>query len=202
MLVAAAMFWPAAGKACAQSTSAPGVEEKSVKGDTSEYGQVKGTSRNPYREWLQTFLALAVVVGLIFALRYLLRRFARPTGPARVSAAIDVLTRVNLSGKHQLILVRLGKKLVLLGAGAEGLAALSEVSEPHEVADLLKAVESGSSEPFAGIFRRKAERFSGGRDENDSSGGESADTGASGAVRSVSEKLRSRLSGEIEKENQ
>ena len=85
---------------------------------------------------IRTLLALAVVVVLIVGLRIVLRRLRgssiAPAGP------MSVLARKSVSARQQLLLVRLGKRLVLVGSGPEGMAALMEVSDADEVADLIR----------------------------------------------------------------
>lgn len=120
--------------------------------------------------WLQLLLALALVVGLIFLARFLLRRFggtAKFTGGSRV---VEVLARTALTPKHQVFLVRLGRRLVLVGAGPEGLAALAEVTDPDEVAKLAADVEASKPGAFADIFRRKTQQA----DESGGDAGQSA----------------------------
>jgi flagellar biogenesis protein FliO len=92
--------------------------------------------------WVRTLLALAAVVGLVLLARWLFRgaagRGGRPAG--RRASPLQVVARTGLSGRHQLFLVRLGERLVLVGAGPQGLATLSEVTDPAERDRLLEAL--------------------------------------------------------------
>lgn len=89
---------------------------------------------------LQTLLALAVVVGLIFATRLLLRRLG-PGRSAGRSAALEVVAAVRVSARQRLLLVRLGERLVLVGSGAEPMIRLAEITDADEVSRLLKLVK-------------------------------------------------------------
>ncbi|MDY6913677.1 MAG: flagellar biosynthetic protein FliO [Planctomycetota bacterium] len=121
--------------------------------------------------WLQTVLALAVVIVLIFLARWLLRRVGAVTGTGRSAGLIEVLARSSLSPRHQLFLVRLGQRLILVGAGPQGgLAALTEITDQAEVSRLVEVARGG------------------GRPEVDSS------------VREVAQKIRSKLSAESTKD--
>jgi flagellar biogenesis protein FliO len=98
-------------------------------------------------DWVRTGLALGLVVVLIFLTRGILRRLG---GPVRVGRrqVIEVLARTSVSPKQQLLLVRLGSRLVLVGVGPSGMAALSEVRDPGEVHELMKATgAAGDGDP-------------------------------------------------------
>ncbi len=101
---------------------------------------VGGRTKPGFGPWLQTLVALAIVVVAIFATRLLVRRLARRSGPGGSGAVLDVLARMPISGREELLVVRLGRRVVLLGRGREGLTTLSEVSDADEAASLLEAV--------------------------------------------------------------
>jgi flagellar biosynthetic protein FliO len=100
--------------------------------------------------WLRTAGAMALVIGLIFLARYALRRFAPSAGKVTSGGKVEVLARTNLSARQQLCLVRMGRRVLLIGSGPEGMRTLSEVSDPAEVADLLgeagKATKEGATQ--------------------------------------------------------
>jgi flagellar biogenesis protein FliO len=93
--------------------------------------------------WWQTLGALAVVVAAIFAVRLVLRRLAGTVGMRRSGQPIEVLARATIGSRQQVALVRLGRRLVLVGSGPSGMSPLAEVSDPAEVADLLEQVRCG-----------------------------------------------------------
>jgi flagellar biosynthetic protein FliO len=149
------------------SATQPGPEEKPLApavrpaGGGVEDRSLKSAGGSGAWDWLRTILALALVVGLIFLARHLLRRFgvpvrARPAG----GDVMEVLARSPVSQRQQLLLVRLGGRLVLVGAGPSGMSALCEVTDAQEVQSLLKAIEQSKGGAFADIFRRKSKEFS------------------------------------------
>lgn len=88
--------------------------------------------------WAQTLIALGVVIALIFAVRWAIRRFGvRPAGIARRSDMLAVLASRGLPGRHQLHVVRFGRRVVLIGATPSGLRRLAEVTDEHEAAEWL-----------------------------------------------------------------
>ncbi len=92
---------------------------------------------NQWLPWVRTFVALAVVAALIVLVRLLLRRFGDPGRPGRRERALEVLSRVSVGGRHQLLLVRMGERIVLVALSPSGVRALSEVTDAEEVSRLL-----------------------------------------------------------------
>ena len=98
--------------------------------------------------WVRTLGALAAVVALIFLVRIVLRRLGPGARTRPLPDAVEVLARTTVSARQQLLLVRLGRRLVLVGCGPEGMTTLSEVTEPEEVSALL--AQKGGARPKAG----------------------------------------------------
>ena len=130
------------------TSAAPPATQGAAAGDTSGK-QVPPRQQAPgnagsLMDWLRMVLALAVVVGLIFVTRWLLKRAGAAAGITAGGRAVEVLARSPLSSRHQMYLVRMGRRLLLVGSGPEGLRTLSEVTDQQEVQDLLKAVAAGA----------------------------------------------------------
>jgi len=155
-----------------------------------------GRSGGPLTGLAQTLGALALVVALIFLVRYLLRRFGGASGSPGRSEAIEVVARTVVAPRQQLMLVRLGQRLMLVGAGSGGFSALGEVTDPREVAELLKTAAESKRGAFAGIFKRKSDELA--RTVGMTIKGGSAGDDAS--ARDVTEKMRRRLSAQEDSE--
>jgi flagellar biosynthetic protein FliO len=108
--------------------------------------------------WLRPLGALAVVAGLIFAVRWLLRRWAG-SGPAGQAGPMEVLARASVAPRQQLLLVRLGKRLVLIGAGGGTMTTLAEVSDQAEVDELMQSVKAAHGAGLAGLLMRQKKGF-------------------------------------------
>jgi flagellar biogenesis protein FliO len=115
--------------------------------------------------WLRTLGALAVVAGLIFAARWLLRRW-HLAGPAGQAGPMEVLARATVSPRQQLLLVRLGRRLVLVGAGGGTMSTLAEVSDQAEVDELMQSVKTVKGAGLAGLLTRRKEGFNAENAEN------------------------------------
>ena len=95
--------------------------------------------------WLQPLAALGIVIGLIFLTRWGLRRIGLVRHLGGRNNVLQVLATTSLSPRHQMFLVRMGERLVLVGSGPGGLARLAEVTDPDEVAQLLAAAGNGEA---------------------------------------------------------
>jgi len=101
----------------------------------------------------QTLGALAVVVGLIFAAKWLLSRY----GGGRVrrgGGVIEVLTKTAVSARHSVMLIRVGSRLLVVGAGGDGMNTLTEINDPEQVSELLGAVKRAEAESLSNSFAR------------------------------------------------
>jgi len=77
---------------------------------------------------LQTVLALALVVGLIFAIRYVMRRFGTG-GSGGPADAMKIVARRSLSSRHQAVIVQVGTRRLLIGLGPTGMDTLADVTD-------------------------------------------------------------------------
>lgn len=77
--------------------------------------------------------SLAVVLGIFFAIVWVLRR-ASPNGFGTLpGAAFEVLGRAALANRQQVHLLRCGNKILLVSVTATGAQTLTEITDPSEV---------------------------------------------------------------------
>jgi flagellar biogenesis protein FliO len=77
--------------------------------------------------------SLAVVLGL-FAIVVWFARRANPKGYATLPGeVVETLGRAPLSGRQEMHLVRVGKKLLLLSVTQTGAETLTEITDPAEI---------------------------------------------------------------------
>jgi flagellar protein FliO/FliZ len=76
----------------------------------------------------QLTLSLLVIVGLIFALSWLLKRF-RIAG-SRSRGEIVILDGLAVGPRDRIVLFAVGRSQVLVGVGASGMVALTPLAEP------------------------------------------------------------------------
>jgi len=149
VLAAAPSLWADAGD---------GPETRRVtRNDDMEGRRVGRGAPSTLWDWVRTVVALGVVVALIFAIRWALRRWGAPAGAAPGGGPLDVLARRSLSAKHQLYLVRMGDRLLLLGGAGDALRTLAEVTDEEEAAALLDSLERAKTGPPGGDRQRPKE---------------------------------------------
>ena len=123
---------PASRSAVGQTETRP---VKPARPDALESQRVGRDGGSSVWGWLRTLAALAVVVGLIFGIRLVLRRLGPGAKTVAGPDALKVLARSSLSTRHQLYAVRFGRRVVLVGMGPEGLTALGEITDADEIAE-------------------------------------------------------------------
>lgn len=114
-------------------------------------------------------LALGVVIGLIFLLRWGGRRLYGASVSVGSTSAVSVLSRSIISPKQHVVLVQVGRRVLVLGDNGTQMRTLAEVRDPDEVAELVgltvqrKAQFGGRS--FSALFRRQERRYDGLEDD-------------------------------------
>jgi flagellar biogenesis protein FliO len=99
---------------------------------------------------------LVVVLGVIAAITVLARRWQSRRGVPGSSEGITLLARQHLSTRQCLWLVRLGRRLVLLGVSPERIQPLVEVADADEAAAIVSSIESRRAGSFSASLARFA----------------------------------------------
>ena len=144
LLITAVVLCVSASAQTTQPTTRAGVSDVSKRlVGPSEGKRIETGPQSPWAQWTRTVGAVAVVVVLILVARVMLKRFGPISGQQRRDM-LDVLARATVSPRHQLLLVRLGHRVVLVGQSPASLATLSEVTDADEVAALIEAASGGA----------------------------------------------------------
>ncbi len=139
-------------------------------GGTSSGGSLDG--------WGGLVLSLLVVVGLLLLARWLIRRSGTAMLP-RSGGAVEVLHRSAISMKQQMLLVRLGRRVLLVGVTPQGMNTLAELTDPAEIGEVTAAIEKSRGEGFAGLLRSKSAQMQ-----------QAISAPGGGEVRKLADKLR------------
>lgn len=76
----------------------------------------------------QLTLSLVLIIGIIFALSWLLKRFRIPGSRSR--GEIAVLDELAVGPRDRIVLIGVGESQVLVGIGANGMVALTPLAQP------------------------------------------------------------------------
>jgi len=105
-------------------------------------------------------MSLVFVLGAIGGVALLVRRLV-PSMRTMNGPGLEVLGRHHLAPKQSLALVRIGRRVLLVGVSADRLNTLCEIDEPQEVAELLGRVQNrtASDEQFSGLLSGETAGF-------------------------------------------
>jgi len=103
---------------------------------------------------LQTTLALAIVIALILALRFGLKRLSGVSGVGGRADLVEVLARTPIGHKTQVLFLRVNDRIIVAGQTPNGMNTLASLDDPDEVASILARVESSRSSSITGSFAR------------------------------------------------
>lgn len=134
-------------------------------------------SSPPSSPILNTFIALGIVVGLIYLLRWV---YSKMTGrkPVRADVGVlEVLSRVSVSPKNHVLLIKIANTVVVVGEGTQGLNTLTQITDDIQVAAILAKVKASEKGSISKNFQKMLGRFEDGYEPETSSGAESAEQG-------------------------
>jgi flagellar biogenesis protein FliO len=109
-------------------------------------------------------IAMAIVLGAIFVSQKVWKRMGMPGAGGRAAGALQVVSRLSVSPKQQLLLVRVGRRLVLVGNSGTQMNSLCEIADPEEAAGLLgqqavAAREEMTTSSFNAVLGGEERRF-------------------------------------------
>jgi flagellar biogenesis protein FliO len=106
--------------------------------------------------------ALGVVLGSIFVVRWVGRKFLGMQAGNNSNGPVQVLSRTSIAPRQQLMLIQVGRRVVLVANCGTAMNALCEISDAEEVAALageLQQKKRGSASAFLSMFGRAGAKF-------------------------------------------
>jgi flagellar biogenesis protein FliO len=100
--------------------------------------------------------ALGIVLGLIFFLRWFGKRLLPGGAGGRGAGAVRVLSRSPVSPKQQVLLMQVGRRVLVVADNGTQMNALSEITDPDEVAGLIGQLNVGAASGSAISAGREA----------------------------------------------
>ncbi len=98
--------------------------------------------------------ALAVVIGLIYIGRALLRKFVPGAAVGQGNGVVEILARHPLAKGQALVLVRIGSQIVVLNQGRETSQSVLVVNDAEEVASILGQIQGAKATSSQAGFNR------------------------------------------------
>ncbi len=103
---------------------------------------------------LQLLWPLGLVLALIVVAALAWRKWSPRSKRFGAGGVINVLASHYLSPKQSLCLVRLGRRMLLIGVTPERISTVAEIQQPQEASEILAAVERARPSSFTSVFTR------------------------------------------------
>ena len=87
-------------------------------------------------------VSLGAVIGLIFALRWVMKRFFPAAAGSRSAGVIRVLSRAPLTPRQHVLLIQVGRRVLVVADNGTQMSPLSEIRDPDEVAHLISELSA------------------------------------------------------------
>jgi flagellar biogenesis protein FliO len=116
----------------------------------------------PSMDYGRVLGALGVVIVLIFLLRWAARYVFPSVAGRSPSRLVEVLARSMLTPKQHVVLIRVGRRLIVVGDSGTQMTTLCEIADPDEVASLvgqLRDEKITAASGFGSLFGRFSRRF-------------------------------------------
>jgi flagellar biogenesis protein FliO len=102
-------------------------------------------------------LALLAIVALILTLKWGGQKFLGASLGHKPNRAVEVVARNPVGPKQSVLLLRVGRRILIVGDSAGSLSKLTEIADPDEVAELVGALRQDKSDStprtFGSLFK-------------------------------------------------
>ncbi len=122
----------------AEVSGTPVPDERFANGGVISASSSSNTS-GPWKT-IQALGAILVITGVGIGGYFLIRRFAPGAIPG-TDARMKVLMRMPVGNRQSIIVLRIGERVLVVGASSGGMKCLSEITDQHEVENLSYGIE-------------------------------------------------------------
>lgn len=124
---------------------------------SSEHGTSGvGGIQLPKTSLFDTFWPMLVVLGIIVACGAAVKKWLPQATRVSGGSAVNILARQYVSSKQSLCLVKVGKRVVLVGVTPEAMTTLTEIVDSEEIASLAASLNRGKSGSFSAALSRQS----------------------------------------------
>jgi flagellar biogenesis protein FliO len=117
-----------------------------------------------------------VVVVLILLMRVVGKRFFGVAGARRDTRAVQVMSRSSYSPRHEIVTLRVGRRLLVLADGGGQVNKLTEITDPDEVAAFVGQLQEEHGERARGTFGNLFGKHRGQYEESDDAAADDDET--------------------------
>jgi flagellar biogenesis protein FliO len=152
-----------------ESIPLPAIERTPLgQGSLSASDEADAAPKSSVQGIMRTGGALAVVLGLILILRFIIVKFSGATGGLRAqlgaagkapSGVLFVLGRYPVSRGMSLVLLQLDQRVLLLSQTSAGFHTLAELSDPEEVTSIIRKAKDENGESLGAKFGSMLKQF-------------------------------------------
>ena len=103
-------------------------------------------------ETRRVVLALGAVLLAVYVVHRVWRRLGMPGSPNKPGQTLQIMSRLAISPRQQILLIRVGRRFVLVGNSGTQMNPLCEISEREEAAALLGNTVTESKESISATF--------------------------------------------------
>jgi flagellar protein FliO/FliZ len=132
-------------------------------GGKAESSTTKPAAPSTGLETVRVVAALALVIVVIFLLRWIAQQFFGMPSAKKTSRAVQVLGRSMISPKQQVLLLQVGKRVIVVGDSGGQMNPLAQITDPDEIAELAGKVQEdkaiSSSKSFGSLFGKAQTKF-------------------------------------------
>jgi flagellar biosynthetic protein FliO len=145
-------------------------------------GQTPASGRSQGMELSRVGMALAVVIALILLLRWGGKKLFQKGGMSRSTRAVQVLARAPLAPRQHIVLVRVGRRVLVVGECGSQMNPLCEITDGDEIAALLGQLQDEKltlpGRAFNSLFQRARGAMGGSDAQDEEESAAVADAGA------------------------
>jgi flagellar biogenesis protein FliO len=176
---------PAAAPVAA-SAARSAVEAEPIRRGGDSGSVTSPVSSTPSSDLPRVASALAVVIGLILLLRWGAKKLFNQGIQGRSSRAVQVLTRSAIAPRQHILLLRVGRRVLVVGSAGAQMNPLCEITDADEIAALLGQLQDEKirlpSKAFGALFTRARQDIGGSEDEDIAATAENEETETSAFV--------------------
>ncbi|MBI3229510.1 MAG: flagellar biosynthetic protein FliO [Burkholderiales bacterium] len=138
---------PASAKASASVTNAASAAASAPNINTALPNNLGTAPNSTGGGVLQVFLSLSLVLGLLIALAWLMKRF----GPQQIKggANVRIVGGVSLGGRERVLVLEIGQQWVVVGAAPGRVNALATLARPEQTENSTPETEKAQANNFA-----------------------------------------------------